>query len=463
MGGLMLRNERRRIVKLALARRGPVVAGAPGWAEAGALLVYSADVLANFRRAAYYVDRILKGTKPGDIPIEQPTKFELVVNLKTAKAIGLTIPHSLLLRGGSHPRIARAQLTRPALAIRPPLLDSRQPSLIEVPMRRIGLAVVLAVSLILAPPLAAWAQQPGKVYRVGYLTVPSRESAQDGATGFQDRLRDLGWVNGQNLVIEYRFANGDVDRLPALAAELVRLRVDVIAAAATPAVAAAKNATRTIPIVMFLPIDPIGSGLVDSLARPSGNITGLSAGAGPQIYGKQLQLLKDAFPRISHVAILVNQATSPFTVTGLKETELAARALGLQRHVVEVRDPREFDNAFAALTRVRADAIFVPADPLFFQHRTRLAELAAKTRLPAMWGIRDQAEAGGLMAYGVNLVDLSRRAATYVDKILKGAKPSDLPVEQPTRFELVINLKTAKALGLTIPQTLLLRADQVIE
>ena len=214
---------------------------------------------------------------------------------------------------------------------------------------------------------------------------------------------------------------------------------------------------------MFLPIDPIGFGLVDSLARPSGNITGLSASAGPQIYGKQLQLLKDAFPRISRVAILVNRATSPFTVTGLKEAELAARALGLQRHVVEVRDPREFDNAFAALTRVRADAIFVPADPLFFQHRTRLAELAAKTRLPAMWGIRDQAEAGGLMAYGVNLVDLSRRAAIYVDKILKGAKPADLPVEQPTKFELVINLKTAKALGLTIPPSVLARADQVIE
>jgi ABC-type uncharacterized transport system substrate-binding protein len=163
------------------------------------------------------------------------------------------------------------------------------------------------------------------------------------------------------------------------------------------------------------------------------------------------------------VAILVNRATSPFTVTGLKEAELAARALGLQRHVVEVRDPREFDNAFAALTRVRADAIFVPADPLFFQHRTRLAELAAKTRLPAMWGIRDQAEAGGLMAYGVNLVDLSRRAAIYVDKILKGAKPSDLPIEQPTKFDLVINMKTAKALGLTIPQSVLSRADEIIQ
>ena len=323
--------------------------------------------------------------------------------------------------------------------------------------------ITVVCGSILAAPLAVDAQQPGKVYRIGYLTVPSRETAQGGANAFLSGLRDLGWVQGQNVVVEYRFADGDIDRLPDLAAELVRLRVDVIAAGATPAVAAAKHATRTTPIVMFLPIDPIGSGLVVSLAKPSGNITGLSASAGPQIYGKQLQLLKDAFPRISRVAIFVNRATSPFTVLGLKETELAARALGLQRHVVEVRDSREFDNAFAALTTIRADAIFVPADPLFFQHRARLAELAAKSRLPAMWGIREQAEAGGLMAYGTELNDLARRAATFVDKILKGAKPADLPVEQPTKFELVINLKTAKALGLTIPQSILARADQLIQ
>jgi ABC-type uncharacterized transport system substrate-binding protein len=320
-----------------------------------------------------------------------------------------------------------------------------------------------AGAVLLAAPLAAEAQPAGKVHRVGYLTVPSRESAQGGANAFRDGLRDLGWVDGRNLVIEYRFADGNVERTTDLAVELVRLPVEVIAAGATPAVAAARNATRTIPIVMFLPIDPIGSGLVDSLARPGGNITGLTASAGPRIYGKQLQLLKDAFPRISRVAILVNRAVSRFTVLGLKEAELAARALGLQQQVVEVRDPREFDRAFATLTTVRADSIFVPADPLFFQHRVQLAELAAKSRLPAMWGIREQAEAGGLMAYSANLGDLSRRAATYVDKILKGAKPADLPVEQPTKFEFVINLKAAKALGLTIPPSLLGRADEIIQ
>lgn len=304
----------------------------------------------------------------------------------------------------------------------------------------LGLTSLLVVASSCAP-LTAWAQyKAGKVYRVGYLTVPSRETAQDAANAFQGGLRALGWVEGQNVVVEHRFADGNLDRLPDLAAELVRLRVDVIAAGATPAVIAAKNATRTIPIVMFLPANPVDSGLVVSLARPGGNITGLASSAGPEIYGKQLQLLKDAFPRISRVAIPVNRATSPFHALGLRETDIAARALGLQRQVMEVPDPREFDNAFAALKTARADAILVPGDPIFFQHRARLADLAAKSRLPAMWGLREYAEAGGLMAYSPNIVDLARRAAIYVDKILRGAKPADLPVEQPTKFELVVNL-----------------------
>ena len=321
----------------------------------------------------------------------------------------------------------------------------------------------LLVSASSSALLAAWAEQPRKVYTVGYLTVPSRETAQDGANAFQGGLRALGWVEGQNVRVEYRFADSNLDRLPHLAEELVRLRVDVIVAGATPAVVAAKNATRTIPVVMFLPGNPVGSGLVASLARPGGNVTGLAGSAGPEIYGKQLQLLKDAFPRISRVAILMNQATKPVHALGLRETEIAARALGLQRQVLGVGDSRDFDNVFAVLTTGRSDAILVPADPLFFQHRTQLADLAAKTRLPAMWGLREYAEAGGLMAYSPNILDLARRAATYVDKILRGAKPADLPVEQPTKFDFVINMRTAKALGLTIPSTLLLRADQVIE
>jgi putative ABC transport system substrate-binding protein len=327
-----------------------------------------------------------------------------------------------------------------------------------------GVWLACAVGLLLlATRLNADALQAGKVYRVGYLTVPSREAAQDNANAFQAMLRELGWVVGKDVVVEYRFADSNLDRLPDLAAELVRLRVDVIAAGASPAVLAAKNATQTIPIVMMFPGNPVESGLVRSLARPGGNITGLASTAGPEIYGKQLQLLRDAFPHISRVGILMNGTTREFHALGMRETEIAARTLGLQRNVIEVREPREFNSAFALLTRTKSDAIFVPADPLFFQHRARLADLAARTRLPAMWGLREHAEAGGLMAYSTNLRDLTRRAATYVDKILRGTKPADLPVEQPTRFDLIINLKTAKALDLVIPPSILVRADQVIE
>ncbi len=315
---------------------------------------------------------------------------------------------------------------------------------------------------LLATPLAAEAQPAGKVWRIGYLTVPSRETAQGVANVFQLALRDLGWIAGQNVVVDYRFADSNADRLPDLAADLVQLGADVIVAGGNAAVIAAKNATRTTPIVMFLAIDPVGSGLVASLARPGGNITGLTMTAGQEIYGKQLQLLKDAFPRVSRVAILVNHAR-PTYARALQEIEIATRALGLQRRVMEIRDPGQFDKTFAAMTTAHLDAIFVPADSMFFQHRARLAHLAAKTRLPAMWGLREHAETGGLLAYATDLNDLARRAATFVDKILKGAKPADLPVEQPTKFELVINLKTAKALGLTIPQSLLVRADEIIQ
>jgi putative tryptophan/tyrosine transport system substrate-binding protein len=331
----------------------------------------------------------------------------------------------------------------------------------SVTVVRTALTVVLALTL-LAAPLAAEGQQAGKVYRIGYLTVPSRETAGAVANIFQVALRDLGWIAGRNVVIDYRFADSNLGRLPDLAAELVRLRADVIVAGANAAVMAVKNATRTIPIVMFLAVDPVGAGLVASMARPGGNVTGLTATAGPELYSKQLQLLKNAFPRVSRVEILVNQK-SAYDASALPEIETATRALGLQWQVIEVRDPGDFDKAFAAFTTARSDAIFVTADSLFYQHRARLAHLAAKSRLPAMWGLAAQAEAGGLMAYGTDLDDLARRAATFVDKILKGAKPADLPVEQPTKFELVINMKTAKALRLTISPSVLLSADRVIE
>jgi putative ABC transport system substrate-binding protein len=323
------------------------------------------------------------------------------------------------------------------------------------------LVVALAVAL-LAVPHSADGQRRGKVYRVGYLTVPSRESAQEAASAFERRLNDLGWVASQNVVIDYRFADGSVERLPALAAELVRLNADVIVAGATAAVVAAKNASARTPIVMFLAIDPVGAGLVASLARPGGNVTGLTVNAGREIYGKQLEMLKTAFPRVSRVAILVNPVY-PLYAESRRQIESAAHALRLQQQVTEIRDAGEFDGAFAALTANHPDAIFVPLDSLFYQHRLRLAQLAAKTGLPAMWGAREHAEAGGLMAYGANLPDLARRAASYVDKILKGAKAGDLPVEQPSTFDLVINMKTAKAMHLAISPSLLLQANQLIE
>ena len=269
-------------------------------------------------------------------------------------------------------------------------------------------------------------------------------------------------MEGQNIAIESRWAEGKYDRYPALAADLVRLKVDVIVAHGGAATQAVQQATRTIPIVMSLVLDPVGSGLVPSLARPGGNVTGTSF-MGPDLVGKQLQLLKEVVPKVSRVAILRNPA-NPASAQGLRDAEAAARALGVRLQALEARDPQEIDSAFAAMTRERAGALLIFPDPIFGNQRRQIAELAAKRRLPAIYGgTPEYAEAGGLMVYGPNELDLNRRAAIYVDKLLKGAKPADLPVEQPTKFELVINLRTAKAIGLTIPPSLLQRADQIID
>jgi putative ABC transport system substrate-binding protein len=270
--------------------------------------------------------------------------------------------------------------------------------------------------------------------------------------------RELGYVEGQNILIEGRYYGDRSERLPALAAELVRLKVDVIVAGAPPAPEAAQRATATIPIVMANHPDPVGSGLVASLARPGGNVTGLSS-LTPELVGKRLQLLKEAVPGISRVAVLSNP-TIPTVRLDLRAAEVAARSLKVQLQVLEARAPSDF--ASAAMTKDRAGALIVLGGPMFFGHRTRIVELAAQSRLPAMYGQKEYAEAGGLMAYGVNTRESFGRAATYVDKIPKGAKPGDLPIEQPTKFDFVVNLKTAKALGLTIPPSLLLRADEVI-
>ena len=315
----------------------------------------------------------------------------------------------------------------------------------------------------LAAPLAAEAQQPaGKVYRIGLLSNAASNGPQPISEGFRQGLREHGWVEGQNILIDYRFAENRNDRLPTLAAELVRLKVDIIIAMATPATAAAKNATRTIPIVMVGIGDPVGNGFVTSLARPGGNVTGSTySGAAMEIFAKQLELLVEAVPKVSRVAILSNP-TNRNHPAWMKEIKDASRSLGVQLQLLEASGPNEFDGAFAAMARQRAEALLLLADSLFIAHPTRLAALVAKYRLPTL-GYRELVEAGALVSYGPSLSDLGRHAATYVDKILKGVKPADLPVEQPTKLELVINLKTARALGLTIPPSLLARADQVIE
>ncbi|MDR6861018.1 ABC transporter substrate-binding protein [Variovorax guangxiensis] len=319
---------------------------------------------------------------------------------------------------------------------------------------------------LVAAPMTFHAQPAGNVRRIGYL-APGPSSPADAAgiralQAFRQGMRELRWVEGQNIVINYRFAEGKFDRLPALAAELVRLNVELIVATTTPAAAAAKNATATIPIVMVSVGDPVGLGLIASLARPGGNVTGQAFSVGTEVFGKQLELLKEVVPKVRRVAILSNPA-NPSHALAISNVKAAARSLGVELHLLEARDPDEFDSAFAAMVKERVGALLVVSDPMFGLHAARLADLAGKNQLPSMHGVRQMVDPGGLIFYGPNLPDLFRRAATYVDKILKGAKPADLPVQQPTNLELIINMKTAKALGLTIPQSLLLRADEVIQ
>jgi putative ABC transport system substrate-binding protein len=334
---------------------------------------------------------------------------------------------------------------------------------------RTALAAAFAIGLPLAP-LVAEAQPARQVYRIGYLSPsspsdPERLASPFGERGlaaFRQGLRELGYVEGQNIAMEYRWAEGRFERLPDLAAELVRLKVDVIVSVVTQASLAAKNATRTIPIVMVAVGDPLGSGLVANLARPGGNLTGPSSMYADLVV-KQLEVLKEIVPKVSRVALLWNPANVAWQARMLSATGVAAKALGLQVQLLEARGPDELEGAFAAMTRERADALLVAVDVILALHARRIADLAAKRRLPAMYGSREHVEAGGLISYAPNIPDVFRRAATYVDKILKGARPADLPVEQPTQFEVVINLTTAKAMGLTIPSSVLVRATQVIE
>jgi len=323
----------------------------------------------------------------------------------------------------------------------------------------VGFVVMLTLSLLVAP-LTVTAQPRSTVPRIGILT-PAAGASTPLWEAFRQGLRDLGYVEGTNIALEYRFAAGQNERLPALAAELVHLRVDMIVTNSGAAAQAARDATETIPIVMATGGDPVRLGVVVSLARPGGNITGLSLMV-PELDGKRLDLLKEALPHVSRVAVLWN-ASNPTSPDQLRQIEAAARVLGLQLHSLAIRHPDELDSVFAAMTREGAEALITLGDAVLWNHRTRVVALAAQHHLPAVFDAREFADVGGLMAYGPHVPDSYRRAAVYVDKILKGAQPADLPVERPVKFELVINLKTAKALGVTIPPALLFQADKVIQ
>jgi putative tryptophan/tyrosine transport system substrate-binding protein len=328
-------------------------------------------------------------------------------------------------------------------------------------MRLIGLAVILAVGLVLAP-LAAEAQQPGKVYRVGILSGGSPEKNAPQIETFLKALHDMGWIDGQNAIIEWRSAEGRTDRLGALAAELVHIKVDVIVTvASTPATVAVKRATTTIPVVMVAAGAPVETGLVASLARPGGNITG-STTLGGEVASKRLDFVKELIPKATQVALLWNP-DNPANASLYRELMQKTQQAQLKLLSVEVRYAKEFDKGFALLERQRPDALLLTGDPMHLVHMGRVIEFTAKHQLPAIYNVRESVLQGGLMSYGANQPELYKRAATYVDRILKGSKPADLPVEQPTKFELLINLKTARALRLTIPRTLILQADQVIE
>ena len=321
--------------------------------------------------------------------------------------------------------------------------------------------VVIGAGFSLAP-IAAHAQTPGKVYSIGYLQTAARDQQLHLIKAFEDGLRDLGYVAGRNVIIEYRFADGKPERLPQLAEDLVRLKLDVIVTGVNQNTVAAKRATTTTPIVMTISIDPVGSGLITSLARPGGNVTGMTLDVGAEIWGKRLELLKEFVPKLSRMAVLIDP-TFPPAAAIFKAMEAPARTLGMTLLRFEARGPGDLEGAFTAMTGARSDGLTTTSGAVLFNMRSQIAQLAVTHRLPSVSELIEYTQAGFLISYGASLSDLWRRAATYVDKILKGAKPADLPVEQPTKFELVINSKSAKALGLIVPRGLLLRADRVIE
>jgi ABC-type uncharacterized transport system substrate-binding protein len=328
-------------------------------------------------------------------------------------------------------------------------------------MNKVVWSSILVAAMLLVTAGLVEAQQPTKIPRIGFLTAGSSSTIPARIDAFRQGLRELGYVEDKNIVIEWRFGEGKLDRLPALVAELVRLKVDVILSAGAAVTRPAKDATRTIPIVMAQDTDPVGNGFVASLARPGGNITGLSSYSA-ELNGKRLELLKEIVPKLSRLAV-VGESTYPGNAQSLKETELAAGALKVQLQYLDVLDPKDIETAFRDTSKGRADGVLLLQSAVLNSQRKQTADLATKSRLPAIYYAPEFLDAGGLMSYAASITDLYRRAATYVDKILKGAKPADLPVEQPKKFELIISLKAAKQIGLTIPPNVLVRADQVIK
>jgi putative ABC transport system substrate-binding protein len=326
-------------------------------------------------------------------------------------------------------------------------------------MKRRNLALLLVLAFLSAP-LAAEAQQSGRIHRIGVLTMPAGPNPRSEA--LRKGLADLGYEEGRSIAIEWKWAAGSTERLPGLASDLLRANVDVIVASGPQAIAAVKRATSTIPVVMVAAADPVGAGLVSSMARPGGNLTGLSVDASPELFGKQLQLLKEALPHISRIAVLWNSGM-PGTQRFVDALSRAGRSLNVSLQWIDIGGRSEFQRAFSDMNRGHASAVIVMTDPFVYVHREQIVQLAAKYRIPAMYLFDEIVRAGGFLSYGPSLADSYRRAATYVDKILRGAKPGNLPIEQPTKFELVVNLKTAKALGITIPQSILLQADEVIQ
>ena len=328
-------------------------------------------------------------------------------------------------------------------------------------MKKAAVPSILVAVVLLVVAVIAEAQQPGKIPRIGFLGNSTAALEENLVEPFRQGLRDLGYVEGRNILIEYRWAEGKYERFPTLIAELIALKVDVIVTAGTPASLAVKKATTSIPLVMIAVGDPVGTGLITSLAHPGGNITGLTSIAG-DLEGKRLELLREVVPGLSHVAVFWNPA-SPFQVISEKEVQTAARAFRMKVLSLGVQAPEQFDNAFATIRKERPRALLVLADRLFLHNRARIMEFATKNRLPGVYAYLELVEAGGLMSYGPSYADMHKRAAIYVDKILKGRKPADLPVEQPMKFEFVVNLKAAKQIGLTIPPNVLARADKVIK